>query len=844
MTAARKLDVFDPRTLGAKCDVCPLKHSRPVPSSGPLVGKAKFVILGESPGRIEEKDGKPFIGPSGKLLTKLLDEVDLDRDDAFVTNTILCRPTEDEQIGPAQHCCAPRLFRELRELPPSAPMLALGAHSMKQLVGVRSIQRTRGFVWHVPTLDAATKKKLRSALGKGKAKKGKKPKKSKSAAVRLGARLRLMRNTLAGRVVFPALHPAFILRSEMWNGVMRVDIDRMARWLRSGGLELEDKAPFVVVDSAKKLRKLGRKLAPIIACDIETDSINVFTANITCVGIGDENLTIVAYPWKPEMAKVLTEICATRVTVGHNFFNFDVPVLGRHGVKLKRAKLEDTLIAHHSFASHLPKSLLHVVSINCDASPWKHEAKGEGKTEKGAPSHIDRMTPQQLTAYNASDTRLTILSWHRMQGDLKPELHTYRSDKRIAWLCMEMQQEGFAFDAVRAKKLSRLLLRRADKLMQKLRKLTKRADFDPSKPNHIRKALFDQFGCLLIHPTKTGLPSTARNILEALRKGQDKAGRLSDLVLKWRSAMKAESTFLKPHVEADGRVHAGWRIGPQTGRLACKTPNLMQLPRYAANDITTRARECYVAKTGFRLVYFDLSQAELRFAAHVANDDVFIEMSKHDGHAGNAKVLFPEADAQGWLDGAAVKDPTKGKPFRDIAKNAGFGVTYLAGWETVYAFLISKGFAVSPADVRAMLRRFHESYAKYYAYVAKNVEFVKRHGYLRTVGARRIRWMGHYPQPTEVANFPIQGGIADLMNERLWKLRVALRKLCRRAKAKVAYLIAQIHDAAIIETREDYVDDVKKLIDDIYGKPVELPDRPGFIVPVEKKTGDRWSSLG
>src|SRR5262249_3963859 len=150
---------------------------------------------------------------------------------------------------------------------------------------------------------------------------------------------------------------------------------------------------------------------------------NVFTANITCVGVGDTETTIVAYPWTPAMAKELNKIFASRRVVGHNFINYDLPVLRRHGVLLKRSQIEDTLIAHHAFASHLPKSLLHVVSINCDASPWKHEAKGEGKTEKGAPSHIDRMTPEQLTSYNAADVRLTILSWLRMQDDLKSEMH-------------------------------------------------------------------------------------------------------------------------------------------------------------------------------------------------------------------------------------------------------------------------------------------------------------------------------------------------------------------------------------------------------------------------------------
>src|SRR5262249_2948097 len=163
-------------------------------------------------------------------------------------------------------------------------------------------------------------------------------------------------------------------------------------------------------------------------------------------------------------------------------------------------------------------------------------------------------------------------------------------------------------------------------------------------------------GCLVIHPTKRGMPSTARKVLESLRGGRDKIGRLSDLILRWRGAMKTESTFLRVPIDIDGRVHAGWRLGPVTGRLACKQPNLMNLPRYAANDITRRVRECYVAKTGFRLVYFDLSQAEMRVAAHISQDGIFIKTCEGDVHAGNAKILFPEAAANGDLDGDAIKD--------------------------------------------------------------------------------------------------------------------------------------------------------------------------------------------
>lgn len=853
---------YDPEEHGAKCRICPLNDKKVVP---PLyvAGRVKLTIVGEAPGRMEEMRRVPFVGPSGKLLDSVFERAGMTREGAHITNTLLCRPDNENQIDAARFCCAPRLFKELRETTKDGgPILALGAVATKALVGVGSILKSRGFIWTVPTLDDKQKRAARATM-----RKARKTRDVVKLVKSTNAKMKLLRNHyIPGVTVFPTLHPAFILRAEIWRSVLDIDVDRLARWFKGGGkLKLEDEVKFVHVRTAKALRREAKELGSTVTVDVETDGADPLYAKLLCVGIGDTKKIIIAHPVTPRMPAVFTKIFArAKKVVGHNIIVFDQPCVESNGVKLDHDKVEDTLVAHHAFASHLPKSLNHVTSVYCDSRPWKHLSRGggAGKSEKGLPHHL---SPEDLRKYNAQDVGLTALDWERMQPDLAEEMKIYVINKRIAQLCASMRIAGFRLDVGRARELSSILQRRKKKLRRKMRELTKNWDFSPSRPNDIRRALFGKFQAPNIRPTASGLPSTARAILEGLRSGHDKAAKLSDLVLKWRDADKTDSTYLSVQAATDGRVHADWRLGPVTGRLACK---MMTLPRYSpdkkiitrrlrafeeaharpptkdekksiivnAVDPTDMVRECYIAAPGCVLVYFDLSQAEMRQAAYASNDPRFIHACKGDVHSGNAAVIFPDAAAEGCFDTPYECKEGRGKPYRDIAKNAGFAVSYLAEWETVYLYLVAHGFPVSPSDVRAMLDELHSAYAVYYAWVQSNIEFVQRNGYLRTLYSGRCRWFGQYPKPTEVANYPIQGGIADFMNERLPLLDDLLPKGCQ--------IIAQIHDAAIIECVKSEAQNVVDLIKEVYDPPYCMPDRLPFVIPAEPKVGDRWSQFG
>lgn len=156
---------YDPRAHGAFCHVCPLKGQDVVPPAR-ATGRLRLIIVGEGPGRVEERLKVPFVGPTGKFLDTFLESGSFPREDAWITNSMLCRGESDADNNAAEVCCAPRLLRELAALPKEIPIVALGKSAAKSILGARSIFLARGFVWTAKDIDLSAVRALRSAYEK------------------------------------------------------------------------------------------------------------------------------------------------------------------------------------------------------------------------------------------------------------------------------------------------------------------------------------------------------------------------------------------------------------------------------------------------------------------------------------------------------------------------------------------------------------------------------------------------------------------------------------------------------------------------------------------------------
>ncbi len=115
------------------CRKCPLWKNRtnPVPGEGSL--DAEIMFIGEAPGFHEDKQGKPFVGQAGKLLTQLLRDIGLERSDVFITNVVKCRPPDNRDPTREEiEACSAYLDKQIEIIKPKI-IVTLGRFSARYL---------------------------------------------------------------------------------------------------------------------------------------------------------------------------------------------------------------------------------------------------------------------------------------------------------------------------------------------------------------------------------------------------------------------------------------------------------------------------------------------------------------------------------------------------------------------------------------------------------------------------------------------------------------------------------------------------------------------------------------
>ena len=119
----------------AGCTRCALAETRTQVVFGAGSPTAELMFVGEAPGFHEDKNGIPFVGAAGKLLSKLLDGIGLSRDDVYICNTVKCRPPGNRNPQPEElEACETHLFRQIEIIQPRL-VATLGNFATKLLSG-------------------------------------------------------------------------------------------------------------------------------------------------------------------------------------------------------------------------------------------------------------------------------------------------------------------------------------------------------------------------------------------------------------------------------------------------------------------------------------------------------------------------------------------------------------------------------------------------------------------------------------------------------------------------------------------------------------------------------------
>ena len=137
------------------CTACKLCQGRRHVVFGSGHADAELMLIGEGPGAQEDRQGLPFVGPAGELLTRILRAIEIERKDVYIANVVKCRPPNNRDPEPDEvAACRGFLERQIDLVQPRV-IVALGRVAAQALLGTReALGRLRGR-WHdvrgVPT---------------------------------------------------------------------------------------------------------------------------------------------------------------------------------------------------------------------------------------------------------------------------------------------------------------------------------------------------------------------------------------------------------------------------------------------------------------------------------------------------------------------------------------------------------------------------------------------------------------------------------------------------------------------------------------------------------------------
>jgi len=264
-------------------------------------------------------------------------------------------------------------------------------------------------------------------------------------------------------------------------------------------------------------------------------------------------------------------------------------------------------------------------------------------------------------------------------------------------------------------------------------------------------------------------------------------------LLEYRELQKKLGTYLETYPSfihpKTGRIHANFlQCRVPTGRLACTSPNIQQIPH------EDEFRSCFVAEQGNTLVIADYSQIELRILAEVSGDSEFVRAFREgeDLHRLTAATMF------------GVEQDVVTKEQRSAAKRINFGLMYGRGAKSLSAQL-----GTDDEHARTLIDEYFANYPKVQRYLQRTANRALKDRTLRTL-AGRVRKFGNTSGlgsvergalRREAMNYPIQGSSADIAKLALAYVREELEGLDAR-------LINCIHDEFVVECAEEIAPEV------------------------------------
>jgi DNA polymerase len=525
-------------------------------TSGPRT--AKIMIVGEAPGKEEIEQRRPFVGQSGHLLTSMLLEVGINRNDCYITNVCHDRPpgndidlffhkkTEAKSLGltsifglyPNQSIRdgLDLLRADILEIKPSL-IIAFGGTALWALTGNQAIMNWRGSALYYEEAETGTKIPL-----------------------------------------LPTIHPANILRDWSSRFLCIQDLRRGADVLGRGDWPRRQWEFVVQPTLDKAIAWLNHQLCQLAlvptsySVDIETRG-----GQIACVGIG-RNSAAICIPFMRASAhdgnywgSTQEELAVTRKlqeflthpnmrAIFHNGA-YDLQYFAKQWGFLPRL-WDDTMIMQHVAYPGLRKSLAMCSSLYCEYHRyWKDDGKEWTKD----------MNEEQLWTYNCEDCIRT----YEIKEVLEGVLSHLGVVEQYEFQCRELFPEvlrtmlrGVPIDFQRRMEmdlsLSKMLEEHQDWLTTSVGH-----PINPRSPKKMQELFYVDLGVPVRRNRKTGKPSLDDEAMTKIAKHYPLLAPLVQKILDFRSIGVFLSTFVRAEVPPDGNMRCTYNItGTETFRFS------------------------------------------------------------------------------------------------------------------------------------------------------------------------------------------------------------------------------------------------------------------------------------
>lgn len=554
--------------------------------------KARIVIVGEAPAREEMKEGKPFVGRSGKELTALLKSAGIDRESVYLTNASLRpvqgdkekwffekdgRPTQPFLQGLAA------LQMDLNEIRPHV-VVPVGNYALWALMQHQGIQKWRGSI--------------------------------------------LWSNLFNVKVV-PTLHPAALLHGSEQDGefsglyqyrpVVIWDLERVQE--QSAFPELRLRPRKLLVNPAGVERRIAidrLREAKRLTFDVETYG----GLRLACCGFGDgdpEWAVTFAYDGERENLELFRSLLETDTPkVGQNLM-YDVTLFDQLGVHPRNIDW-DTMIAQHTLLPDLPKGLDFTTSVHTDIPYYKDE----GKVWKFAEDSEAKR--YQFFAYNAKDICATteIAEQQKLLYDEDPDQYeVFRREMLIFDPLRGSTYNGAACDKEMLK--AKIRETNAKRLFyQNLLNQEAGYEINAKSTPQVKRLLYEERG--LPPRYRGGKLSTRQDVLMDLAaKTLDKAAVMVVQVREMRTLL--ERYYKESILSPDGRIRWTFNIGgTKTKRLSCEEP--LWGPGLQTQNMPAPSRKMLRPDPGWEFGEFDQVQAEAVVTAYLAEDPIFMDCAR------------------------------------------------------------------------------------------------------------------------------------------------------------------------------------------------------------------------